>query len=192
MFVVVLAGLQAVVELAEELVEQVPLGLVVPVSGGSAGIEVAAGARRGAQRSQCPDRADGSQTPVFDMPVQHNGFLAAGAGDWCGSGESLESAGIGETGSVIADLGQHPGTSQFPQAGEASDDLGVRVLLKMGDRRLGEFLGCRAGGLELAQQRGELDAHRIFDLRRLMQVGVGEDCRAAARHRGRGSVCGRP
>ena len=51
MFGVVLAGLQAVVELAEEFVEQVSLGLVVPVSGGAAGIEVAAGTGRGAQRS---------------------------------------------------------------------------------------------------------------------------------------------
>jgi hypothetical protein len=44
--------LEAVVELADELVEQVSLGLVVPVSGGAAGIEVSAGAGRGAQRSQ--------------------------------------------------------------------------------------------------------------------------------------------
>jgi hypothetical protein len=42
-FVVGLAGWQAVVQLAEELVEQVSLGLAVPVSGGAAGIEVAAG-----------------------------------------------------------------------------------------------------------------------------------------------------
>jgi hypothetical protein len=37
-FVVVLAGLQAVVELAEEFVEQVSLGLVVPVSCGASGV----------------------------------------------------------------------------------------------------------------------------------------------------------
>ena len=41
MFVVMLAGLQAVVELAEELVEQVPLGLVVPIPCGAAGVVVA-------------------------------------------------------------------------------------------------------------------------------------------------------
>lgn len=41
MFVVETAGLQAVVELAEELVEQVALGLVVPVAGCAAGIEEA-------------------------------------------------------------------------------------------------------------------------------------------------------
>ena len=52
MFVVELAGLQAVVELVEELVEQVPLGLVVPVSGGAAGVEVAARAGGGAQRAR--------------------------------------------------------------------------------------------------------------------------------------------
>ena len=50
MFVVGLAGLQAVVKLAEEFVEQVPLGLVVPVSGGAAGVVVSAGARGVAQR----------------------------------------------------------------------------------------------------------------------------------------------
>ena len=43
MFIEELVGLEAVVELTEELVEQVSLGLVVPVSGGAAGIEVAAG-----------------------------------------------------------------------------------------------------------------------------------------------------
>ena len=75
----------------------------------------------------------------------------------------------------IADLGQHPGASELSQAGEAGDDLGVRVLLKMGDRRLGELLGSGACRVELTQQRGEVDAHRVFDLRWLMQVGVGED-----------------
>ena len=89
MFVVELAGLQAVVELVEELVEQVPLGLVVPVSGGAAGVEVAARAGGGAQRAQSPDRADGCQAAVFDVSVQHHGFLAAGAGDRRGPAKAL-------------------------------------------------------------------------------------------------------
>ncbi|MDT5058264.1 MAG: hypothetical protein QOF66_6630 [Mycobacterium sp.] len=67
MFVVELAGLQAVVELAEELVEQVSWGLVVPVSGGAAGVEVAARAGRGAQRCQGPDRPDRGEAPILDM-----------------------------------------------------------------------------------------------------------------------------
>lgn len=130
MFVVELAGLQAVMELAEELVEQVPLGLAVPVSGGAAGIEVAAGARGAAQRRQRPYRADGGQAPVFDMPVCHDGFLAAGAGDRRRSGEGLQPARVGETGAVVSDLGQHPGTGQASQPRKAGDDRGVRVLSK--------------------------------------------------------------
>jgi len=78
-------------------------------------------------------------------------------------------------GPIVADLGQHPGTGQIPQPGEADDDRGVRVLFKMVDRRLGEFVGSRAGGLELAQQRAQLDTHRVFHHCRLVQVGVGED-----------------
>lgn len=83
MFSEELVGLEAVVELTEELVEQVSLGLMVPVSGGAAGIEVAAGTGRGAQRAERPDGSDGGQAPVLDVAVQHYGFLAAGAGDRC-------------------------------------------------------------------------------------------------------------
>jgi hypothetical protein len=117
-FVVVLAGLQAVVELAEKFVEQVPLGLVVPVSGGAAGVVVTAGAWGGAQRSQGPDGADGGQPLVFDMPVQHNGFLATGAGDGGGSGEGFEPAGVSETVVVVADLSQNPGAGKLPRPGK--------------------------------------------------------------------------
>ena len=55
-------------ELAEEFVERMPLGLVVPISCGATG-------GRSAQRGQCPDRAYGGQAPVFDMAVQHDVFL---------------------------------------------------------------------------------------------------------------------
>jgi hypothetical protein len=173
-FVVELAGVQAVVELAEEFVEQVSLGLAVPVSCGAAGIEVSSGAGRGAQRRQRPDRADGGQAPVFDMPMQHNSFLAAGAGDRRRTGESFQPAGVSEAGAVVANLGQYPGAGQLPQAGKAGDDRGVRVLLKMGDRRLGQLIGGCTSGIELAQQCGQLDAHRVFDRGWLVQVGVGE------------------
>jgi len=60
-FVVAQAGVKAVVKLTEEFVEQVSLGLLVPVSGGAAGVVVTACSRRGAQRSQGPDRADSGQ-----------------------------------------------------------------------------------------------------------------------------------
>ena len=87
MFVIEVTGLQAVVKLAEEFVEQVPLGLAIPVSGGAAGIEVVAGAGGAAQRCQRPDRPHRGQASVFDMPVCHNDFLATGAGDGGRSGE---------------------------------------------------------------------------------------------------------
>src|SRR5574337_1666439 len=45
----------------------------------------------------------------------------------------------------------------------------------MRDRRLGEFAGSSAGGVELAQQRRQVDAHRVLHRRWLVQVGVGED-----------------
>ena len=120
MFVVALAGMQAVVKLAEEFVEQVPLGLVVPISGGAAGIVMPAGARGNAQGGQRPDWADGGQPPVFDVPMQHNGFLAAGAGDRGSTGEGLQPAGVSEAGAVVADLGHAvalPGAGRnFPVA----------------------------------------------------------------------------
>lgn len=97
------------VQLAEELVEQVSLGLAVPVSGCAAGIEVATGARGTAQRGQHPDRAGSGQAPVFDMSMCHNGFLAAGAGDWRRTGEGFQPAGIGETGAVVARSRPVPG-----------------------------------------------------------------------------------
>jgi len=112
MLVVELAGMQAVVELTEELVEQVSLGLVVPVTGSAASIEVPTGSRGGAQRGQRPDRAHSVEATVLDMTVQDNGFLTAGPGDGRGSGERFESAGVGEPGAVVPDLCEHPGTGQ--------------------------------------------------------------------------------
>ena len=82
------------------------------------------------------------------MSVQHHGFLAAGAGDRRCSGVGLEAARVGETMVVVADLGEHPGTGEAAQPGEAGDELGVRVLLKMGGRRLGEISRGGAGRLE--------------------------------------------
>lgn len=86
MFVVAQSGLEAVVELAKELVEQVPLGLTVPVSGCAAGVEVSAGAGRGLQRRQRPDRDDDVQAFVLDVAGEPDDLAAAGAGDGRGTG----------------------------------------------------------------------------------------------------------
>ncbi len=82
------------------------------------------------------------------MSLQHNGFLAASAGDRSRSGEGFQPAGVSEAGAVVTDLGQHPGAGQPPESG-AGDDLGVRVPVKMGDRRLGQLVGGRTGGVEV-------------------------------------------
>ena len=68
-FVVAGAGLQAVVQLSEELVEQVSLGLPVPIPALSASLEMSFGAGRGAQCGQCPDGACGCETIVLDATV---------------------------------------------------------------------------------------------------------------------------
>ncbi len=174
-FVVEPPGLEAVVQLAEELVEQVSLGLMVPVPGRAAGVEVVACTRRSAQRGQSPDRAHRGQSPVLDVPVQDNGLLAAGAGDRRRSGVGLQPARISEAAAVVSDFGEHPGAGQLSEAGKAGDDLRVRVLVKMGRRRLRELVGRDACGIELTQQRRQPDAHRRLDLRRLVQVDVTED-----------------
>jgi hypothetical protein len=59
------AGVQPMVELADKSVEQVPLCLVVPVSGGPAGIAVSECTRGVAQRGQHPDRADRGEVPIL-------------------------------------------------------------------------------------------------------------------------------
>jgi hypothetical protein len=102
--------------------------------------------------------------------MQHNGFLAAGPGDGSRASEGFEPAGVGEASTIVADLSQYPGAGQVPQTGKAGDDLGGRVSLEMGDR----LLGNGAYGVELAQQRRQLDTDRVFDHWWLVQVGVGE------------------
>lgn len=100
MFVAELAGVQAVWSWPRSVVEQVPLGLVVPVPGGAAGIVVSECAGGVAQCSQRSDGADRGETPIFDMSLQHNSFLAAGAGDQRGAGEGVQSASIGKPAAV--------------------------------------------------------------------------------------------
>jgi hypothetical protein len=62
--------------------------------------------------------------------VQDGHGFAAGAGDGGGSGVGLEALGVGEAGSVVADLGEYPGAGERAEPWEAGDDLGVRVLVK--------------------------------------------------------------
>jgi hypothetical protein len=60
-----LPGGQAVVEHAQQPVEQVALGGGVPVSGRAAAVIVGAGAKRGPERGERPEIAHGGQPLVL-------------------------------------------------------------------------------------------------------------------------------
>jgi hypothetical protein len=66
MFVEELPGLEAVMQLAEHAVEQVPLGLGVPVSVLASAPVVGFGARRGGQGGERPEEACGDEPVVLD------------------------------------------------------------------------------------------------------------------------------
>jgi hypothetical protein len=59
-----------------------------------------------------------------------------GAGDRCGTGGGLERFGVGEAGSVVADLAEDAGAEHGAQSREAGDD-----------RRIGVLGECLAEGL---------------------------------------------
>ena len=102
-----------------------------------------------------------------------SGF-AGGAGDGGGAGVGLEAFGILEPGSVVADLGEHPGAGQCAEPWEAGDDPGVRVQVKrLGDGVL-EVGGGGAGGVELAEQGQGLPAHGVLDERELAHLAGAE------------------
>jgi hypothetical protein len=63
----------------------------------------------------------------------HGEAFAAGSGHGCASGVGLKGPGVGEAGSVVADLGEDPGACEGSKSWQAGDDLGVRVLVKMVD-----------------------------------------------------------
>jgi hypothetical protein len=85
---------------------------------------------------------------VLDPAVVHDHGLAAGPGYRSASGVGLESAGLDEAASVVADLGKDPGTKYRAQPGHASNDLRVWMCLEMRDRRRRELLSVDSRGVE--------------------------------------------
>lgn len=76
-------------------------------------------------------------------------MLARGARDRGGAGIGLESFGVGEAASVVADLGEDAGREQGAEAGEAEQDLAVSVLMNGGLGGCCEVVGGLAGGVQL-------------------------------------------
>jgi hypothetical protein len=56
---------------------------------------------------------------VLDVAMSHDTAFAASAGARRGAGIGFQRSGIGETGSVVADFGEHPGGGQRTETGEA-------------------------------------------------------------------------
>ena len=127
-FVEEFAGGEAVVELAEESVEQMSLSLMVPISASAASVEMPSGSGGRLEGAERPDRSRCCQSPVLDVPVQDEGFLPAGTGDRGSTGVGLESARGREPVSVVTDLGEYSGSGECAEPGEAGDDLRIRVL----------------------------------------------------------------
>lgn len=87
----------------------------------------------------------------------------------------LQCPGVGEASAVVSDLGEHSGGELHSQAGEAEQDLSVRVLSKMLLHRPGEPLGSFACGIQLQEKSSELVAHGVFDCLRLAGMVRAED-----------------
>jgi hypothetical protein len=115
--------------------------------GGAAGAElvvVGAGARGGGQRAErLPVNGVGGVT-VAHEPREDSPLLPGRSSDRAGPGIVLAGAGVSVTAGVVAELGEHLGTEDLPQAGLGQDDLSVRVPAKMG-----LHLGFHHGGLLL-------------------------------------------
>src|ERR1700752_875457 len=102
-----LPGLQAVVELTDHAVEQVPLGLGVPVAPFTPSPVVGVGSGRGPERGEGPEEARRDESVVLDEAASDVVLLAGSTGDRCGACIGLQGAGVGEAVTVISDLGQY-------------------------------------------------------------------------------------
>ena len=89
---------------------------------------------------------------VLRSPPGHGAGLARGPGDRGRAGEGLQRPVVDEPGAVVADLGEHDRAADVGQAGEAGDDLVVRVLSERLDQRGGELVDRGADRVEHAEQ----------------------------------------
>ena len=106
---VCLTSLKAVVEAAKEPVEEIALCSSMSIAGETPTVVVRSSTGGEADGSEGPQIADRSQTVVLDSSMQDDEFLAAGAGDWRGTGISLQATAISKPGPVVANLGEQTG-----------------------------------------------------------------------------------
>ncbi len=108
------------------------------LAAGSQLVVVAPGSRRMDERAKGALIAGVAEAPVPGKAGRDHP-AARGFGHRCRAGVVLARPGSGETGPVITQLAQHPGTKDRPRSWQGSDDLGVRVLLEMLRERRLEF-----------------------------------------------------
>jgi hypothetical protein len=151
-----------VVQLAEHPVEQVPQRGRVAVAAFAAAQVVLP--RRGwpGGGGERPAVADRGEPVVLGPPPGHGAGLARGSGDRGGPGERLQRPVVGEPGPVVTDLGQHDRAGDVGQAGEAGDDLVVRVMRERLGQGGGEAVGRVADGVQDGEQSKGLGAHRLL------------------------------
>lgn len=125
MLVEVLAGVQAVEELAEQSVVEVSRGLGVPVAAVASSPVVGVGAGRAFESGEGPRVPGVVESVVVDEAAADVFLLARGSGDRCGACVGLQCPGVGEARGVVSDLGGHPGAELHAQAGKAEVDLSV-------------------------------------------------------------------
>ena len=170
-----LAGLQAVVEAAEETIEQIALSGGVSIAGQPAPVVMSSSTGGEAYRCEGPQVAYGGEAAVLDRAMENDQFLATGACHWRGPGVRLEAARISEPRAVVADLGQQAGPWEFAQTRKAGEDDCVRMLPKEDPCGFGQILLGLRRGLELYQQRERLAPHGLFNQSWLMQPSLSED-----------------
>ena len=64
---------------------------------------------------------------VANVTGQHGSVPAGGAGDGCGAGVGAAAGSMGEAVRVVPELAEDPGAEDETKAGQAVEDLGVRV-----------------------------------------------------------------
>ncbi|GAA3985489.1 hypothetical protein GCM10022232_17880 [Streptomyces plumbiresistens] len=160
---------QAAVKLADHVVEGVSLGLGVPVFAlAPSAVDFWSGGDN--QGGEGPEDPGGDQPIVPDEAAPDVALLARGPGDGGRARVGLQCAGVREACAVVSSLGWCRGTEMHSQAGEAEEELSVRVPAKVFLHRRCEIFSGRADGIQLPDQCEQLVSLGVLD--GLWPVGV--------------------
>ncbi|MDQ0604881.1 hypothetical protein QF037_009226 [Streptomyces canus] len=155
--------LEAVKELAEHPMEQVPESGRMEVTAGPAAPVVGIRAAGGGQGGEGPEKARVVQAVVLDPSAADVVVLAGGPGDGGRARVRLQPTGVVESRPVVADLGEDAGAELGAQARKAQHHLGVGVFAERLLGRFSEFVDRVAGRVELPQQSEHLLAQGLLD-----------------------------